>query len=65
MRHLCFRELMGCVGSRQQYVEIENISRLGQVLNSFLEKYNAVSSAQMKLELFRFSLEHVARIARV
>ncbi|ESO02274.1 hypothetical protein HELRODRAFT_188646 [Helobdella robusta] len=47
------------------YDEILDIDELFRVMNSYLEDYNAVSRAPMRLVMFRFAIEHISRVSRV
>ncbi len=47
------------------YAPIQDMSRLVKVVEEYLEDYNSVSSAPMKLVMFLDAIEHVSRITRV
>ena len=44
---------------------IDDVEKMVLVLNEYLEDYNALSTAQMKLVLFLDAVCHVTRISRV
>ena len=47
------------------YDSIDDVEKMVLVLNEYLEDYNALSTAQMKLVLFLDAVCHVTRISRV
>ncbi|KAG2485619.1 hypothetical protein HYH03_015682 [Edaphochlamys debaryana] len=47
------------------YLQITDMTKLVRVVEEYLEDYNSVSSAPMKLVMFLDAIEHVSRITRV
>nr|AML30859.1 axonemal inner arm dynein heavy chain 3 [Marsilea vestita] len=47
------------------YEEVKDFQKLSQIVDQYLEDYNNVSSAPMKLVMFLDAIEHAARICRV
>ncbi len=46
------------------YSQITDMPRLVRVVEEYLEDYNSVSNAPMKLVMFLDAIEHVSRITR-
>ncbi|KAF4028544.1 Microtubule-binding stalk of dynein motor domain-containing protein [Phytophthora infestans] len=49
----------------KHYAELRNREKLQMAMQVFLEDYNNMSAAPMRLVLFQNAIEHVARISRV
>ncbi|XP_078000357.1 dynein axonemal heavy chain 1-like isoform X2 [Glandiceps talaboti] len=47
------------------YQEIEDLPKMTRILEEYLEDYNQVNTAQMKLVLFEDATRHVCRISRI
>ena len=47
------------------YDEVGNLQELQKRMEYFLEEYNTMSKAPMRLVLFKFAIEHISRVARV
>ncbi|MEW5298367.1 MAG: hypothetical protein WDW36_001499 [Sanguina aurantia] len=47
------------------YAQITDMDRLMKVVEEYLEDYNSVSNAPMKLVMFLDAIEHVSRVTRV
>jgi dynein heavy chain, axonemal len=47
------------------YSEIQDMDKLVRMVEEYLEDYNAMSNAPMKLVMFLDAVEHVARVCRV
>ncbi|ESO89348.1 hypothetical protein LOTGIDRAFT_210379 [Lottia gigantea] len=47
------------------YLEIHDHEKLVKVLDDYLEDYNQINTAQMKLVLFMDAVKHICRISRV
>lgn len=47
------------------YMELSDMAQLIKVVEEYLEDYNAISNAPMKLVMFLDAIEHVSRICRV
>eukprot|EP00698_Gefionella_okellyi_P019150 TRINITY_DN5834_c0_g2_i1.p1 TRINITY_DN5834_c0_g2~~TRINITY_DN5834_c0_g2_i1.p1 ORF type:complete len:4046 (-),score=1123.04 TRINITY_DN5834_c0_g2_i1:354-12491(-) len=63
LRHLIFTDF----GDRdtQAYREVMDLSDIVPQVESYLQEYNLSSNKPMRLVLFLFAVEHVARIARI
>ncbi|EFJ44216.1 dynein heavy chain 2 [Volvox carteri f. nagariensis] len=62
---LIFGDFMVPGADPRVYSEITDLPRLVRVVEEYLEDYNSVSSAPMKLVMFLDAIEHVSRITRV
>ncbi|KAI3380917.1 hypothetical protein SNEBB_002522 [Seison nebaliae] len=47
------------------YDEVDDMEKLMEVMDSYLEEYNLVAKNPMNLVLFQFAIEHVSRISRI
>ncbi len=47
------------------YEEIANMQDLQKRMEYFLDEFNTISKAPMRLVLFKFAIEHISRVARV
>ncbi|XP_059139620.1 dynein axonemal heavy chain 3-like isoform X2 [Physella acuta] len=47
------------------YTEITDLKELTVVMEHYLDEYNIVSKAPMKLVMFKFAIEHMSRVSRV
>lgn len=47
------------------YMQLSDMNQLIKVVEEYLEDYNAVSNAPMKLVMFLDAIEHVSRVCRV
>jgi len=65
MRRLFFGDYMVPGADPRMYEEIQDVSKLSETLDTYLEEFNAVSKTPMQLVLFLFAIEHVSRISRV
>ncbi|GBG29412.1 Dynein heavy chain 7, axonemal [Hondaea fermentalgiana] len=65
MRRLFFGDFMVPGADPRMYEEIQEIPKLSETLDTYLEEYNSVSKTPMQLVLFLFAIEHVSRISRV
>ncbi|XP_061932650.1 dynein axonemal heavy chain 1-like isoform X3 [Apis cerana] len=57
-----FGDFMGVI---KEYEEIINHKKMQEVLEEFLEDYNAISVSPMKLVLFQDAIGHICRINRI
>jgi len=67
LRRLCFGG-WGAGEMDQSYQEIQLFGReeeIGKIMDDFLEEYNSLSKTPMKIVLFQFAIEHLARITRI
>ncbi|XP_050390512.1 dynein axonemal heavy chain 1 [Patella vulgata] len=60
-----FGDFMITSSDIRPYLEIEDHEKLVKVLEDYLEDYNQITTAQMKLVLFMDAVKHVCRISRV
>ena len=65
LRSLLFGDFMVAGADPKQYTELKSLPELAKVVEEYLAEYNTNSKAPMKLVLFTFALEHVARICRI
>ncbi|KAK0049220.1 dynein heavy chain 3 axonemal-like isoform X1 [Biomphalaria pfeifferi] len=47
------------------YSEITDLKQLTTIMEHYLEEYNTISKAPMKLVMFKFAIEHMSRVSRV
>ncbi|KAL2745195.1 dynein axonemal heavy chain 1-like [Vespula maculifrons] len=52
-------------GAHGQYERITNFRKIERVLTEFLEDYNNITTAPMKLVLFQDAVDHICRIIRI
>jgi len=67
LRRLCFGGWFGGENNLN-YQDIQmygNEEELGKVMDDYLDEYNGQSKTPMKIVLFQFAIEHLARILRV
>ncbi|KAG2439747.1 hypothetical protein HYH02_010624 [Chlamydomonas schloesseri] len=62
---LIFGDFMVPGADPRVYAQITDMPKLVKVVEEYLEDYNSVSSAPMKLVMFLDAIEHVSRITRV
>ncbi|CEG43665.1 axonemal dynein heavy chain [Plasmopara halstedii] len=57
----------GTVGKNgvKKYTELQNQGQLQNVMQNYLDDYNQMSAAPMRLVLFQNAIEHIARISRI
>jgi dynein heavy chain len=48
-----------------EYIELTNFDKITEVVSVQLNEYNQVKKAKLNLVLFRFAIEHIARICRI
>ncbi|XP_063071051.1 dynein axonemal heavy chain 1 [Engraulis encrasicolus] len=52
-------------GTDKVYQHIEDREKLAQVMEEYMEDYNQISTAKLKLVLFMDAIQHVCRISRI
>jgi len=57
--------VFGRKGCKKVYDEMLDLNSAKEACNIFLNEYNGMSKTPMDLVLFKFAIEHVARIARI
>ena len=62
---LIFGDFMTPGSDAKLYAQITDLPASIKVIEEYLDDYNSVSNAQMKLVLFLDAIEHVARVCRV
>ncbi|KAK7080881.1 hypothetical protein SK128_002842 [Halocaridina rubra] len=65
VNNLIFGDYMIPDAEEKVYDEIQDMSDLTQVVETYLHEYNVVSKSTMSLVLFQYMIQHVARISRV
>lgn len=60
-----FCSFMNTNSNLRQYEEVEYVEEATTRLKSYLEEYNEMNNNSLDLVLFRFAVEHVARIHRI
>ncbi|CAI8026112.1 Dynein heavy chain 3, axonemal [Geodia barretti] len=65
IRSLFFGDYMIPGAEPKIYDEVQSFSDLTSVIENYLDDYNQMSKAPMKLVMFKFAIEHVSRISRV
>ncbi|ORX42989.1 hypothetical protein BCR36DRAFT_361700 [Piromyces finnis] len=64
MRKLMFGDII--IGSREKpYNELTDITKITDTVNSSLIDYNNIRKDKLNIVLFRFAIEHLARICRI
>ncbi|KAJ3192416.1 Dynein heavy chain 7, axonemal [Irineochytrium annulatum] len=48
-----------------EYIELTDFDKITDVVEGHLKEYNQVKKAKLNLVLFRFAIEHIARICRI
>ena len=59
--------MMGREGESRPYTEVDNLDKLVEKINEYLEDYNGEmgSKKAMKLVMFLDACEHISRISRI
>ncbi|XP_076826201.1 dynein axonemal heavy chain 1-like isoform X3 [Clavelina lepadiformis] len=65
LRPVLFGDFLNPNSDVKLYNYVENHAQLKTVMEDFLEDYNQVNTAQMKLVLFLDAVQHVCRISRI
>ncbi|XP_048258404.1 dynein axonemal heavy chain 1-like isoform X3 [Haliotis rufescens] len=60
-----FGDFMQASSADRPYIEIEDHDKMVKVVEEYLEDYNQINTAQMKLVLFLDAIKHVCRISRI
>lgn len=64
MRNLMFGNFMEPDAEHKTYDEIEDWIKLEKIINYYLNEYNSSATIPLNLTLFKYSIEHIARISR-
>lgn len=64
MRNLVFGNFMEPDAEHKTYDEIDDWTKLEKIINYYLNEFNSVAEVPMNLTLFRYSIEHIARVSR-
>lgn len=64
MRDLIYGNFMEPDAEQKIYDEIDNWTKLEKIMNYYLNEYNRMSDTPINLMLFKYSIEHIARISR-
>lgn len=66
MRNLMFGNFMepDADAEHKTYDEIEDWSKLEKIINYYLNEFNSSADIPLNLTLFKYSIEHIARISR-
>ncbi|XP_055941760.1 dynein axonemal heavy chain 3-like [Argiope bruennichi] len=65
IRNLFFGDYMVPDDEEKAYDEVEDLDKLSEVMNGYLDDYNQLTKTPMHLVLFKFAIEHISRISRV
>uniref|UniRef100_H2ZME2 AAA+ ATPase domain-containing protein n=1 Tax=Ciona savignyi TaxID=51511 RepID=H2ZME2_CIOSA len=65
VRNLFFGDFINPEANPRVYDEIQDFSKLTEVMDHYLDEFNQISKAPMSLVMFKFAIEHVSRVARV
>lgn len=64
MRNLMFGNFMEPDAENKTYDEIEDWAKLEKIVNYYINEYNRSAKIPLNLTLFKYSIEHIARISR-
>lgn len=62
---LCFGDFMHPEADKKIYDEIPDTSLLTKAMDHYLGEFNHISTCPMPLVMFRYAVEHTARINRI
>ncbi|KAK1121659.1 hypothetical protein K0M31_009971 [Melipona bicolor] len=65
LRNLVYCDFGDTKVDTRLYQEVSNLEQLREIVETYLAEYNAMSRKPMNLVLFRFAIEHLARISRI
>lgn len=65
LRQLIYCDFADPNSTNKSYKEVRDLKSLRLTVEEFLNEFNQISKKPMQLVLFRFALEHLARICRV
>ncbi|XP_063446016.1 dynein axonemal heavy chain 3-like isoform X5 [Mytilus trossulus] len=63
IRSLFFGDYM--IAENKVYDEVTDLKQLTEVIENYLDEYNMISKAPMRLVMFKFAIEHISRVCRV
>lgn len=64
MRNLMFGNFMEPDAELKTYDEIDDCTKLEKIINYYINEYNGMATIPFNLTLFKYSIEHIARISR-
>lgn len=65
MRKLLYCDFTNPKADTRNYLEVQDIEELRYVVESYLIEFNNMTKRPMNLSIFRYAVEHIARICRV
>ncbi|XP_069175792.1 dynein axonemal heavy chain 7 isoform X4 [Procambarus clarkii] len=65
LRNLVYCDFADPKSESRHYVQVEDLEGLRSVVEGYLHEFNNMSKKPMNLVMFKFALEHLARICRV
>ncbi|XP_063845652.1 dynein axonemal heavy chain 7-like isoform X5 [Scylla paramamosain] len=65
LRNLVYCDFADPKSESRHYVQVDNLEGLRSVVEGYLHEFNNMSKKPMNLVMFKFALEHLARICRV
>lgn len=65
MRKLLYCDFTNPKADTRNYLEVQDIEELRYVVESYLIEFNNMTKRPMNLSIFRYAVEHIARVCRV